>query len=120
MRRNTLDVSWRKFFDILSYKAKWAGKTMVKVSPSYTSQIYTYGKSLDRDYNTSLNILEGSLKQIGQGLSEFTHLEIVPPPKLETVLASTVVELGSDSSHEIDLYTMIYILYSIENIKKIR
>ena len=95
MRRNTLDVSWRKFFDILSYKAEWAGKTMVKVDPSYTSQIYKYGKSLDRDYNASLNILERGLKQVGQGLSEFTPLEIVPPPELETVLASTVVELGS-------------------------
>ena len=95
MRRNTLDVSWRKFFDILSYKAEWAGKTMVKVDPSYTSQIYKYGKSLDRDYNASLNILERGLKQLGQGLSEFTPLEIVPPPRLETVLASTVVELGS-------------------------
>ena len=95
MRRNTLDVSWRKFFDILSYKAEWAGKTMVKVDPSYTSQIYKYGKSLDRDYNASLNILERGLKQVGQGLSEFTPLEIVPPPELKTVLASTVVELGS-------------------------
>jgi len=95
MRRNTLDVSWRKFFDILSYKAEWAGKTMVKVDPSYTSQIYKYGKSLDRDYNASLNILERGLKQVGQGLSEFTPLEIVPPPELKTVLASTVIELGS-------------------------
>ena len=95
MRRNTLDVSWRKFFDILSYKAEWAGKTKVKVDPKYTSQIQKYGKSLDRDYNASLNILERGLEQIGQGLSEFTPLEIVPPPELETVLASTIVELGS-------------------------
>ncbi len=95
MRRNTLDVSWRKFFDILSYKAEWAGKTMVRVDPSYTSQIYKYGRNIDRHYNSSLNILERGLKKIGQGLSEFTPLEIVPPPKLETVLASTVVELGS-------------------------
>jgi putative transposase len=95
MRRNTLDVSWRKFFDILSYKAEWAGKTMTQVDPSYTSQIYKYGKSLDRDYNASLNILERGLKQVGQGLPKFTPLEIVPPPELKTVLASTVVELGS-------------------------
>jgi len=95
MRRNTLDVSWRMFFDILFCKAEWAGKTGVKVNPSYTSQIYKYGKSLDRDYNASLNILERGLKQVGQGLSEFTPLEIVPPPELKTVLASTVIELGS-------------------------
>ena len=87
MRRNTLDVSWRKFFDILSYKAEWAGKTMVKVDPSYTSQIYKYGKSLDRDYNASLNILERGLKKVGLGWSEFMPLEIVPPPELKIVLA---------------------------------
>jgi putative transposase len=95
MRRNILDVSWRKFFDILFYKAEWAGKTRVKVDPSYTSQIYKYGKSLDRDYNASLNILERGLQKVGQGLSEFTPLEIVPPPELKIVLASTVIELGS-------------------------
>lgn len=95
MRRNTLDVSWRKFFDILSYKAEWAGKTKVKVDPSYTSQIQKYNMPLDGHYNASLNILERGLKQIGQGLSEFTPLEIVPPPEMKYVLASTVVELGS-------------------------
>ena len=95
MKRAVHDVAWSKFFKILSYKAEWAGKTMVKVNPSYTSQIYKYGKSLDRDYNASLNILERGLKQVGQGLSEFTPLEIVPTPRLETILASTVVESGS-------------------------
>ena len=95
MRRNTLDVSCRKFFDVLSYKAEWAGKTHVKVNPCYTSQIQRYGKSLDRDYNASLNILDRGLEQVGQGLSEFTPLEIAPPPELKVVLASTVIELGS-------------------------
>lgn len=95
MRRAIHDVSWHRFAQILSYKAEWAGKTIVRVDPSYTSQIYKYGKSLDRDYNASLNILERGLKQVGQGLSEFTPLEIVPPPELKTVLASTVIELGS-------------------------
>jgi putative transposase len=96
MKRNVLDVSWRKFFDILSYKAEWAGKTTVRVNPCYTSRIQKYGASLDKDYNASLNILERGLKQVvGQGLSKFTPLEIVPPPEMKTVLVSTVVEAGS-------------------------
>jgi len=95
MRRAIHDVSWHKFFELLSYKAEWAGKTLVRVDPSYTSQIYNYGTSLDRDYNASLNILERGLEQVGLGWPKFTPLEIVPPPKLKKVLASTVIELGS-------------------------
>jgi len=96
MRRNTYDVSWRMFFDILFYKAEWAGRTSVKVDPRYTSQIQKYGlPERYNHYNASINILERALEQIGQGLSEFTPLEIVPPPELKTVLASTVIELGS-------------------------
>ena len=96
MRRNTYDVSWRMFFDILFCKAEWAGRTGIKVDPRYTSQIQKYGLPEGHNhYNASINILERALEQIGQGLSEFTPLKIVPPPKLKTVLASTVVELGS-------------------------
>ena len=89
------DVAWYRFARILSYKAEWAGKTFIKVNPGYTSQTYKYDKSLDRDYNASLNILERSLKEIGQGLPEFTPVEIVPPPEMKNVLASTVVESGN-------------------------
>ena len=95
MRRAIHDVSWHRFARILSYKAEWVDRTIVRIDPSYTSQIYKYGKPLDRDYNASLNILERGLEQVGLGLSEFTPLEIVPPPELKTVLTSTVVELGS-------------------------
>jgi len=91
------DASWNKFIKLLSYKAESAGKTVVYVNPRGTSQEYKFGEDLDRDYNASLNILERGVRQVvGLGWSEFTPLEIVPPPKLKTVLASTVVELGSD------------------------
>jgi putative transposase len=98
MRRSVYDVSWRMFFDILFCKAEWAGKTGIKVDPSYTSQIQKYGLPLNKGYNhynASLNILERGLEKIGQGLPEFTPVEIVPPPELKTVLASTVIESGS-------------------------
>jgi putative transposase len=71
------DVAWSRFASLLSYKAAWADRTVVAVNPAYTSQdcsgcghrktdltladrIYTCsccGVVLDRDLNTSLNIL---------------------------------------------------------------
>ena len=38
LNRNLLDVGIGKFFTMLDYKAKWQGKTFVKVDPAYTSQ----------------------------------------------------------------------------------
>jgi putative transposase len=70
------DAAWSQFADLLSYKAAWAGRRFVAVSPAYTSQhcsscghrqllsladrTYTCsccGVVLDRDFNASLNIL---------------------------------------------------------------
>ena len=88
------DASWSKFRQFLSYKAERAGKVVVEVNPRGTSKEYNYGK-LDRDYNASLNILNRGLQQIGQGLSEFTPVEIEPLRELTKVSASSVVEAGS-------------------------
>jgi putative transposase len=95
LARYISDASWNKFIQLLSYKAESAGKTVVRVNPRGTSQEYNHGECIDRDYNASLNILQRGLKKLGQGLSEFTPLEIVPPPEMKIVLASTVVESGS-------------------------
>jgi putative transposase len=69
------DVAWSNFANILSYKAEWAGKTLVKVNPAYTSQTCSKcgtrtlmelkdrvfacscGLSMDRDINAAHNIL---------------------------------------------------------------
>jgi putative transposase len=74
------DVAWFQFFNILFYKAEEAGRTIVKVPAKGTSQICSQcGKevpktldvrvhncphcncSLDRDYNSALNILRVGL-----------------------------------------------------------
>jgi putative transposase len=96
MRRKILDTAWYRFHQMLSCKAEWAGKTCMRVDPSYTSQIQKYGSDLDRDYNASLNILERALQQyVGQGLPELTSVDIRPLRGLITTPASLVVETGS-------------------------
>jgi putative transposase len=70
------DVSWSQFFDMLAYKAEWAGRKFVKVNPNGTSQRCSVcgtvvkkslgvrvhdcpncGVILQRDYNSALEIL---------------------------------------------------------------
>ena len=80
LNRSMKDVAWFQFFNILFYKAEEAGRTIVKVPAKGTSQICSQcGKevpktldvrvhncphcncSLDRDYNSALNILRVGL-----------------------------------------------------------
>jgi len=84
LNRSMRDVAWFQFFNILSYKAAEAGRTIVKVPAKDTSQICSQcGKvvpktldirihncphcncSLDRDFNSALNIL-----RLGTSLSD--------------------------------------------------
>jgi putative transposase len=70
------DAAWRKFLNMLDYKAEWAGCQVIKINPAYTSQICSQchnrhkldlsdrmyhcpycGLSLNRDVNAALNIL---------------------------------------------------------------
>lgn len=91
------DVAWGRFARMLEYKAGSVNAQVLKVNPKGTSQIYKYGEKgeIDRDYNASLNILERGMKMVGQGLSEFTPVEIEPLRKLKSISASSIVESGS-------------------------
>lgn len=83
-RRDIGDASWRTFIAILACKAAWAGRTLVAVSPAYTSKDcsrcgyrhYTFGSAdryvcpscgleIDRDHNAALNILAVGLHSLG-------------------------------------------------------
>jgi putative transposase len=77
------DVAWNSFFQKLKYKAENAGKTLVEVNPSFTSQdcsscgnrvkkdlsVRTHhcarcGLILDRDENAAINILSVGLTDL--------------------------------------------------------
>ena len=80
LNRSILQQSWGKFFELLEYKLKRNGGTLVKVNPQYTSQKCSRcghiskenrktqakficekcGNILNADYNASLNILKSN------------------------------------------------------------
>ena len=95
LARSISDVSWSAFDNMLFYKAENAGKTVIGVDPKGTSQEYKYGDDLDRDYNSSINILERGIAKLPKGLREVTPVEIEPLRKLQLVSASSVIETGS-------------------------
>jgi len=83
LNKSILDASWGTFVDMCSVKAAWAGRTLIKVSPQFTSQICSgcgqvrkkdlserwhscdCGAELDRDVNAAINILERGRRQRG-------------------------------------------------------
>jgi len=95
LARHISDASWNQFIQLLFCKAESAGKTTVCVDPWGTSQEYTHGNDIDRDYNASLNILERGLQKVGLGWSELTPVDIRPLQRLHQASASQVVETGS-------------------------
>lgn len=83
LNKSILDAGWGQFQDIVSHKAACAGRSVLKVSPRYTSQVCSgcgtvkkkdlserwhsceCGAELDRDTNAAINILRLGRSQRG-------------------------------------------------------
>ena len=81
LNKSILDAGWGMFVNMCAYKAEWAGRSMRKVNPAYTSQTCSVcgtvrkkdlserwhscecGAELDRDVNAAINILVGGYQQ---------------------------------------------------------
>jgi putative transposase len=83
LSKHIADAAWNKLITTTTYKAEWAGKRVVLVNPSNTSQICSgcgqvvqkdlservhscpsCGLTLDRDHNAALNILRLGLQSV--------------------------------------------------------
>ena len=105
LAKSISDVAWSRFFGMLSSKAEEAGRIMVKVNPSYTSQTCSRcqyprsgeekltlkdrvficpscGLEMDRDLNAAKNILAAALPNT---------MWVSPPPPKEVGIAGRVV-----------------------------
>jgi putative transposase len=78
LNKSIADAGWSQFVQWCTYKAAWAGRTLVQVDPKYTSQICSgcgavvkkdlserwhsceCGCELDRDTNAAINILNAA------------------------------------------------------------
>ncbi len=78
LNKSISDAGWSQFVQLCTYKAAWAGRTLVQVDPKYTSQVCSgcgavvkkelserwhsceCGCELDRDTNAAINILHAA------------------------------------------------------------
>jgi putative transposase len=56
-RREILDVSWSQIGAFVEYKARWAGKALVRVDPAYTSQTCFNCRSVEKDNRKNKGIV---------------------------------------------------------------
>jgi putative transposase len=82
LNKSIVDAGWSQFVHLCTYKAAWAGRTLVQVDPKHSSQICSgcgavvkkdlserwhsceCGCELDRDTNAAKNILKRGLQQL--------------------------------------------------------
>ena len=107
LAKSVSDASWGTFVTMLEYKAKWYGKTLVRIGRFYPSsktchhcghvkedlslsdRYYTCpncGELIDRDLNAAKNILDEGLRNISAGTVDYTDgADVIPTRRLSAM-----------------------------------
>ena len=121
LSKHIADVSWSKFIELLTYKAEWNDKKIVKVDRFFPSSktcnccgyinqnlkldmrewtCPSCNSKLDRDLNASINILNEGYKQISSGPDDYRRGDKISPASVGTIgETSKILNLVSES-HE--------------------
>ena len=121
LSKHIADVSWSKFIELLTYKAEWNDKKIVKVDRFFPSSktcnccgyinqnlkldmrewtCPSCNSKLDRDLNASINILNEGYKQISSGTDDYRRGDKISPASVGTIgETSKILNLVSES-HE--------------------
>jgi putative transposase len=121
LSKHIADASWSKFIELLTYKAEWNDKKIVKVDRFFPSSktcnccgyinqnlkldmrewtCPSCNSKLDRDLNASINILNEGYKQISSGTDDYRRGDNISPASVGTIgETSKILNLVSES-HE--------------------
>jgi len=112
LAKHIADASWSKFVDMLSYKAEWNDKQVMKIDRFYPSSKTCHncgyinqnlslndrdwicpecGKKLDRDLNAAINILVEGVKNISAGTVDYRRGDEIRPGSLGTICETSKV-----------------------------
>ena len=112
LSKHISDVSWSKFIELLTYKAEWNDKKIVKIdrffpssktcnSCGYINQNLKLDirewtcpsckTKLDRDLNASINILKEGYKQISSGTDDYRRGDEIRPTLVGTICETSKI-----------------------------
>jgi putative transposase len=112
LSKHISDVSWSKFIELLTYKAQWNDKKIIKIdrffpssktcnSCGYINQNLKLDMrewtcpscktNLDRDLNASVNILKEGYKQISSGTDDYRRGDEIRPTSVGTICETSKI-----------------------------
>jgi putative transposase len=119
LSKHIADASWSKFVKLLTYKAEWNDKKIVKIDRFFPSSktcnccgyinqnlkldmrewtCPSCNSKLDRDLNASINILNEGYKQISSGTDDYRRGDNISPALVGTIgETSKILNLVSES-----------------------
>ena len=112
LSKHISDVSWAKFVTMLTYKAEWNDKKIVKIDRFFPSSktcnccgyinqnlkldirewiCPSCKTKLDRDLNASINILKEGYKQISSGTDDYRRGDEISPTSVGTICETSKI-----------------------------